>query len=66
MGLPIYGPETVNDPKPSEEPSPTPELSQKPREKPGAFTQFLLMVMGFEVVLQHRTMGEMGMNGKIR
>lgn len=75
MGLPIFGSEIENDPKPSEgqisgllsliltlteqsDPQPTPVLSQRPRNNPGGFTQFLLMVMGFEVVLQHRTMGE--------
>jgi hypothetical protein len=41
------------------DPSPAPITDQRLRDNPGGFTQFLFMVMGFEVLLQHRTMGEM-------
>ena len=39
-------------------PTTEPALSKKPRDHPNGFSQFLLMVMGYEVLIQHRSMGE--------
>ncbi|KAJ5538488.1 uncharacterized protein N7503_006995 [Penicillium pulvis] len=43
--------------------APPPMRSRRPSESPGGFAQFLLMIMGYEVLLQHRSMGS-GMAGK--
>ncbi|KAJ6020636.1 hypothetical protein N7540_006140 [Penicillium herquei] len=34
-----------------------PSIGQKPQDNPTGFAQFLMMVLGFEVVLQHRAYG---------
>ncbi|KAJ5094480.1 hypothetical protein N7456_010341 [Penicillium angulare] len=39
------------------EPTPTPVSNQTPRENPTGFAQFLMMVLGFEVLIQHRAYG---------
>ncbi|KAJ5703493.1 hypothetical protein N7493_011882 [Penicillium malachiteum] len=35
-------------------------LGQKPQEDPTGFAQFVMMVLGFEVLLQHRAYGSQG------
>ena len=44
------------------EPQATPALTRGPREDPGGFARFVLMVLGYEVLLQHRSIGD----GRIR
>ncbi|KAJ6114640.1 hypothetical protein N7486_000418 [Penicillium sp. IBT 16267x] len=37
--------------------APTPMRSRSPSDSPSGFAQFLLMIMGYEVLIQHRSMG---------
>ncbi|KAJ5608914.1 hypothetical protein N7528_009481 [Penicillium herquei] len=56
----------MQDPRLSNKAKPRPivpldhSMGQKPQENPTGFAQFVMMVLGFEVLLQHRAYGSQG------